>query len=65
VARKSSETGQKPETKQDRRKSTGEECGIPRRKYTAKRRKIIWGKRGANNVENRRRVQKRRRRKYV
>jgi len=65
VARKGSETGQKPETKQGRRESTGEECGAPRGKCTAKRRKIIWGKRGTNNVENRRRVQRRRRRKYV
>ena len=39
--------------------------GVPRGKCTAKRRKIIWGKRGTNNVENRRRVQRRRRRKYV
>ena len=39
--------------------------GVPRGKCTAKRRKIIWGKRGTNNVENRRREQRRRRRKYV
>ena len=29
---------------------------MPRGKCAAKRRKIIWGKRGTNNVENRRRV---------
>ena len=65
MVRKSSETGQKPETKQGRRESIGEEYGVPRGKCAAKRRKIIWGKRGTNNVENRRRVQRRRRRKYV
>ena len=42
-----------------------EECGVPRGKCTAKRRRIIWGKRGTNNVENKRRVQRRRRRKYI
>jgi len=30
VARKDSETGQKPETKQGRRESTREECSMPR-----------------------------------
>ena len=34
---------------------------MPRGKCTAKRRRIIWGKRGTNNVENRRRVQRKRR----
>ena len=29
---------------------------MPRGKCAAKRRKIIWGKRRTNNVENRRRV---------
>ena len=29
---------------------------MPRGKCAAKRRKIIWGKRGTNNVENKRRV---------
>jgi len=41
VTKKGSKTGQKPETKQGRRESTGEECSMPRRKYIAKRRKII------------------------
>jgi len=65
VAKKGSETGQKPETKQGRRESTGEECSMPRRKCIVKRRRIIWGKRGTNNVENRRRIQRKRRRKYT
>ena len=65
MARKGDETRQKPETEQGRRESIGKECGMPRGKCTAKRRKIIWGKRGTNNVENRRREQRRRRRKYV
>ena len=65
MVRKGSETGQKPETKQGRRESTGEECGAPRGKCTAKRRRIIWGKRGTNNVENGRRIQRKRRRKYT
>ena len=46
MARKSGETGQKPETEQSRRESIGEECGMPRGKCIAKRRRIIWGKRG-------------------
>jgi len=29
---------------------------VLRGKCTAKRRRIIWGKRGTNNVENRRRI---------
>jgi len=29
---------------------------MPRRKYTAKRRKIIWRKRRTNNIENRGRI---------
>jgi len=65
VARKGSETGQKPKTKQGRRESTGEEYGMPRGKCTAKRRRIIWGKRRTNNVENRRGIQRKRRRKYT
>jgi len=65
VAGKSGETRQKPKAEQGRRKSIGEEYGVPREKCAAKRRKIIWGKRGTNNVENRRREQRRRRRKYV
>jgi len=65
VARKGDETRQKPETEQGRRESIGKECGMPRGKCTAKRRRIIWGKRGTNNVENKRRVQRRRRRKYI
>jgi len=65
VAGKSGETRQKPKAEQGRRESIGKEYGAPRGKCAAKRRKIIWGKRGTNNVENRRRVQRRRRRKYV
>ena len=65
MVRKSSETGQKPETKQGRRESTGEECSAPRGKCTAKRRRIIWRKRRTNNVENGRRIQRKRRRKYT
>ena len=38
---------------------------MPRGKCVAKGRRIIWEKRGANNIENRRRVQGRRRRKYI
>ena len=38
---------------------------MPRGKYAAKRRRIIWGKGGTNNVENGGRIQGRRRRKYV
>ena len=64
MVRKGSETRQKPETKQGRRESTGEEYSVPRGKCTAKRRRIIWGKRGTNNVENRRRIQ-RKKRKYT
>ena len=65
MTRKSGETRQKPETEQDRRESIGEECGVPRGKCIAKRRRIIWGKRGTNNVENRRGIQRKRRRKYT
>ena len=65
MARKSSEIRQKPKAKQGRGKNVGEECGMPRGKYTAKRRKIIWGKRGTNNVENGRRIQRKKRRKYT
>ena len=65
MVRKGSETGQKPETKQGRRESTGEKCSVPREKCTAKRRRIIWGKRGTNNVENGRRIQRKRKRKYT
>ena len=36
---------------------------MPREKCTAKRRRIIWRKRGTNNVENRGRIQRRRRRR--
>ena len=64
MAGKGSKIRQKPEIKQGRRESTGEECGMPRGKCTAKRRRIIWGKRGTNNVENRRRIQKKKR-KYT
>jgi len=65
VAGKSNETRQKPKAEQGRRKSIGEEYSAPRGKCAAKRRKIIWRKRGTNNVENRRRKQRRKRRKYV
>ena len=60
MARKGGETGQKPETEQSRRKSAGKKCGIPRGKCTAKRRRIIRRKRGTNNIENRRGIQRRR-----
>ena len=65
MVRKGGETRQKPEIEQGRRKSIGEECSVPRGKCAAKRRRIIWGKRGTNNVENRRRIQRKRRRKYT
>ena len=38
---------------------------MPRGKCTAKRGRIIWGKRGINNMENGGRIQRRRRRKYA
>ena len=53
---KGSKIGQELKTKQGRRKSTGKKCGMPRRKCTAKRRRIIWRKRGTDNMENGRRV---------
>ena len=62
MARKSSETRQKPETEQGRRESIGEKYSTPRGKCTAKRGRIIWEKRGTNNIENRRRIQRGRRR---
>ena len=65
MTRKGSETRQKPETEQSRRESIGEECSAPRGKCIAKRRRIIWGKGGTNNMENGGRIQRRRRRKYV
>ena len=43
----------------------GRNVACPGGKYTVQRGRIIWGKRGANNMENRRRVQRRRRRKYI
>ena len=52
MARKGGETKQKPETEQGRRESIGEECDMPKRKCAAKRRRIIWGKRGTNDMEN-------------
>ena len=55
MARKGSETRQKLETEQGRRESIGEKYSMPRGKCTAKRGRIIWGKRGTNNVENGRR----------
>ena len=58
---KGSKIGQELKTKQGRRKSTGKKCGMPRRKCTAKRRRIIWRKRGTNNMENGRGIQRRRR----
>jgi len=63
VARKSSEVRQKSKTEQGRGESVGEEYSAPRGKCAVKRGRIIWRKRGANNIENRRRVQKRRRRR--
>ena len=65
MARKGSETRQKPEIEQGRRESIGEEFGALRGKCIAKRRRIIWGKRGTNNVENGRGIQRKRRRKYT
>jgi len=38
---------------------------VPRGKCIAKRRWLIWGKRGTNNVENRKGIQRKRRRKYT
>jgi len=64
VARKSGETRQKPEIEQGRRESIGEECSTPRGKCTAKRRRIIRGKRETNNIENGRRIQEKRK-KYT
>jgi len=40
-------------------------AACPGGKCTAKRRRIIWGKRGTNNMENGRRIQKKRKRKYT
>jgi len=60
VAGKSSKIGQESKTKQSRRKSAGKKCGVPRGKCTAKRRRIIRRKRGTNNIENRRGIQRRR-----
>ena len=65
MARKGGETRQKPEIEQGRRESIGEECGASRGKCTAKGRRIIWRKEGTNNVENRGRIQRERRRKHV
>jgi len=41
VARKSSETRQKPKVEQGRGESVGEEYGVPREKCAAKRGRII------------------------
>ena len=60
MAGKGSKIGQESKTKQGRRKSTGKKCSAPRGKCTAKRRRIIQRKRGTNNMENRRGIQKRR-----
>ena len=65
MAEKGSKIGQESKTKQGRRKSAGKKYGTPREKYAAKRRRIIQRKRGTNNVENRRRIQRKRRRKYT
>jgi len=65
VERKGGETRQKLETEQGRRESIGEKYGAPRRKCAAKRGRIIWEKRRTNNVENGRRIQRGRRRKYT
>ena len=58
MAGKGSKIGQELKTKQGRRKSTGKKCGMPRGKCTAKRRRIIQRKRGTDNVENGRRIQR-------
>jgi len=60
VAGKGSKIGQESKTKQGRRKSTGKKCSAPREKCTAKRRRIIQRKRGTNNMENGRGIQRRR-----
>ena len=59
MAEKGSKIGQESKTKQGRRKSTGKKCGAPREKCAAKRRRIIWRKRGTNNVKNGRGIQRR------
>ena len=56
---KGSKIGQESKTKQGKRKSAGKKYGVSRGKCAAKRRKIIWRKRGTNNVENGRRIQRR------
>jgi len=53
MARKSSEAGQKSEAKQNRREDVREECSAPRGKCAAKRRRVIWRKRGTNYMKNR------------
>ena len=46
MAGKGSKIGQKSKTKQGRGKSAGKKCSTPRGKYIAKKRRIIWRKRG-------------------
>jgi len=56
VAKKGSKTRQKLEAEQNRGEDIGEECGIPRGKRAAKGRiwrRVIWRKRGTNNLEGR------------
>ena len=65
VAGKSGEVRQKSEAKQNKRKNVGEEYSIPRGKCIAKGRRIIWRKEGTNNVKNRGRIWRGRRRKYI
>ena len=60
MAGKGSKIGQESKTKQGRRKSTGKKCSAPRGKCIAKRRRIIQRKRGTNNMENGRGIQRRR-----
>ena len=60
MAGKGSKIRQESKTKQNRGKSAGKKYGIPREKCTAKRRRIIQRKRGTNNMENRRGIQRRR-----
>ena len=50
MARKSGQVKQKSEVEQSREKDVGEECGMPRGKYTAKG-GIIWRKGRADNAE--------------
>jgi len=61
MAGKGSKIGQESKTKQGRGKSARKKCSVPRGKCSAKRRRIIQRKRGTNNLENGRGIQRRRR----